>query len=655
MIARPVLLLAACLACLSQAPPAFAKLPEWAERIAAEAPDLPEGYAPTQTRVLLSDMRYAIQPDGSLKERNRVVVQALRPFSYWKFGRYGTGTTGKVTSARAWHMAPGEKAHRSYQPAVDVAVGDSFLSDQKVRIVPVRGVRRGSIIAFEFEAQDTPWFMSLDHTFAEEGPISLARFEVDVSEGWSLHSRWLRGGGNPPVITGNSHVWELRDVPFIEEEPLAPSAMDLAPMLAVQAYPGEGIAAKPATFASWTDVSLWYDKLIQGTDAVNPQIEAVSRSLAAGPDAGLLERIQSAALHVRDSVRYVAIELGIGGYVPHTAAQTLGLLYGDCKDKGTLFRSLLAVEKIASYPVLVNLTTKDTISAEIPVLGFNHFVVAVPLPPDLEIPPRFLGAVAEGGELGRLLVVDTTDDRTSIGSLSAGLAGKLALVVAGNKGHIIRLPSDASTHLVERRVRVELRANGSQLIARSSRYLGAYAADARSDYLGSAADRETLVRRRVDDIWTGAEMSNYAVEPETDDGSFMETATLQLGPPPGVRGAWELSLFPGAPDDIRRVPLARRSLPVEYGHPFIVRYEVTMKHLPHGTALPRAVLRSGQSWKVESAVRPSGDGFVATLEMTLGKPRFEKDEFAELRLFWSAVSSVAGQTISIPLGDGPGS
>jgi hypothetical protein len=383
---------------------------------------------------------------------------------------------------------------------------------------------------------------------------------------------------------------------------------------------------------------------------VTPAIQSLAAEILSENGPEFLEKVRAIGRHVRDSVRYVAVEQGIGGWQPHDAAETLDHLYGDCKDKGTLFRSLLAAAQIPSYPVLVNLTQSGTVSAEIPVLGFDHFVVAVPLPGGLAIPPTYAGAVADGGELGQLLIVDTTDDRTAVGSLSEGLAGKTAFVVAGDKGRMIVLPNDAAAHRTERRIRVEIKGNGAQLIGRASRYTGATAAGARQAHADAASDRELAVRRRVDRIWTGADVTTYAVEPEAEDGSFMETATLTLGPPLGVRDTWELPLFPGASDDIARVALAGRTEPVVYGHPLTVRYEVTLKHLPATAGLPPAITQEGDGWRVSCASRRSGDAVMATWEVSLSRTRFEAADFPELRRFWSSVSSSAGQVVSIPLG-----
>ena len=120
--------------------------------------------------------------------------------------------------------------------------------------------------------------------------------------------------------------------------------------------------------------------MARGREAVTPAIEAVARRGPSEGDPSALERMLASATMVRDRVRYVAVELGIGGFQPHAAAETLSNLYGDCKDKGTLLQSVLAAGGMTSYPLLVNLGGRMSLPAESPVWVFNHLVLAAAIP-----------------------------------------------------------------------------------------------------------------------------------------------------------------------------------------------------------------------------------------------------------------------------------
>ncbi|MFQ5700270.1 MAG: hypothetical protein ACE5HU_00310 [Acidobacteriota bacterium] len=625
----------------------FAGLPKWAEPIAKAAPPLPEGVAPYPSRVLLSEVRYQVLPDGSLRIRRRLASQALSTES----DEIGTGAFAlphrrKIKTTKAWHVPPGKRTGRkSHATPIDFSSGDVFLTDSKVRSKRIPGIKKGSLVFFEFEATEMPYFLSLTYTFFEGAPVRLARFELETPPGWQVSSVWLRQDGPDPAVNGNVRSWELRDLPAPEVEPLGPDPSQEAPMLAIHVIPPAGTSGGPAIFQDWAAFSRWYDELAKKRAEVTPQIEAAATKALAGAGEDPLEKIAATGKYVRDRVRYVAVELGIGGYRPHAASETLANLYGDCKDKETLFQSLLAVEGITTYPVLINLTEPDTVADTIPVGVFNHLVAAVRLPDGLDPPARFNPAIIDGGDLGRLLIVDTTDERTAIGSLSANLAGKRGLLVAGSHGRLITLPEDPVAHRVVRNIRSVRQADGSVSVARTSTYIGQFAAEVRASYGTSSEDRRRAVERKILQLWPGASVRDYKAEYETAEGAFVETVSLQRDTL-ALPGTKRVRLFPGAADDIDRVSLRKRKTGVDYGHTMTIRYEVTYDDLPFASLpSPRSV--QGDGWSVETAYKQGELSLEATWEVRLHRTRFDPDQFPELRKFWSAVKSAARATATL--------
>src|SRR5437899_895658 len=71
------------------------------------------------------------------------------------------------------------------------------------------------------------------------------------------------------------------------------------------------------------------------TDAVLLLSEQVTTVTDAGEIRMLYRRaykIRALAAFVQKDIRYVAIEIGIGGYQPHSAQDIFANRYGDCKD-----------------------------------------------------------------------------------------------------------------------------------------------------------------------------------------------------------------------------------------------------------------------------------------------------------------------------------
>ena len=627
-----------------------AKLPDWAQAIAERAPAVEAGVPEHRSRILLAEYRIAVQPDGRLSTRIRSATQALSVRSAHvgvDFFPFKEGT--KIKMSRAWHLPPEGKAKKSSKADwIDIIADDSFLTDAKQRIVAIEGIKRGSIVFFEFQAEEIPYALAFSSPFYYGVPTTLARMELEVPARWSVHHAWLRQPGPEPIVSGNVYRWELRDIPAVDSEPLGAHPADASPRLVVRFGPPAGTSTVAPAFSDWPSLAKWFGELAADRDDVTPEIESVARSEMAGAEDRILDKAGVAARYVRDNVRYVAKEVGIGGYQPRSAAETLSSLYGDCKDKGTLFRSMLAAEGIGSYPVLVNLTTPTTVSPEIPTLdAFNHMIVAIPVPQEAELPP--MPALREAGELGRLLFVDTTDEYISFGWLSAALEGKQALVVAGDQSRIVTLPhEDPEAHTIERRLEAEILPGGALSLERTTRYYGDPASAERYLHSQSSRDRQEAAKRELRRVWLDANPTGYSVDPEAADGAFVETlAWTSPGPLPAGSGA-RVPLFAGAGGDLPRVPLRRRESDVVYDHALTIYSETVLAGMPASATLPSSEERKTPEWEVTTDFTRDGDTVRASCRVVLSRIRFPPEEFRSLRRLYSAMGSATDASIYLP-------
>jgi uncharacterized protein DUF3857 len=639
------------LACLGAASPVLAsKLPDWADALAESAPPLPPGVPDSPTRILLSEINYTVQPDGTFHIRRRLAAQALSVSAdNVNGGFFHFDDIARVTASRAWHLPPNDYARKTHSTPVDILVGQNFLTGSKARILHVDGVKKGSLVFFEFEATERPNSLYVNTLFLDAAPVTLMRFQLDTPPDWSIRTDWLRQKGPEAVTSGNTRTWEIRDLPAPTEELLGVAPIERAPLLVVDLLPPAEAPPGPAVFSDWYAFSKWYGDMTKGKDEVTPAIRAAASQASGGTGAGLLDRIRAEGNEVRDKVRYVDVEMGIGAIQPRPAQDTLANLYGDSKDKGTLYQALLAAEGIPSYPILVHSTQRETISAEVPTWGFNHYVVGVPLPADLTVPPEFAGAVADAGDLGRLLIVDTTDEYMSIGSLSPSLAGKRALVAAGAQGRLITLPeAKPEFHLLERQIHGGLQADGSLTVERTSRLIGQPATLARIGARRSSEQRRKEVEGEIVRSWPDATSMEYSTVLETPEGAFQETLKYRR-PTLGRQGEYRaVELFPGAGTELERVPLGTRKTAVEYDFPRTVRYETVLDGIPVDATLPEPKEMKGDGWSVTTTYTHDESAIRATWELRLSRTHFEPAAFPELRKLWLAVSSTAGWLLEFP-------
>lgn len=164
---------------------------------------------------------------------------------------------------------------------------------------------------------------------------------------------------------------------------------------------------------------------------------------------------------MQENIRYVAIELGIGGWQPHAARDVFANKYGDCKDKANLLSAMLKEIGVESYHLSIN-TVRGGVGAQTPpqMYLFNHQILAIRLPDDVKSPS--LLAIYNHPALGRLLIFDPTDQMTPLGQVRGDLQSNYGLLVTPDGGGLIQVPQlPASVSGIHRNGKLSLAADGT--------------------------------------------------------------------------------------------------------------------------------------------------------------------------------------------------
>jgi tetratricopeptide (TPR) repeat protein len=158
------------------------------------------------------------------------------------------------------------------------------------------------------------------------------------------------------------------------------SAENVEPLVPPKGAPTRfkiGRLAEATDFATWADLAdlmipLYRDaSVIPASGPLHDEVEKI-RAGSTEPKA----RAQAALSLVQDRVRYVALLMGQGGYVPASAETTWSRRFGDCKAKTALLIAVLHSLGIQAEPVLVQAGLGDMIADRVPMIGlFNHVLV----------------------------------------------------------------------------------------------------------------------------------------------------------------------------------------------------------------------------------------------------------------------------------------
>lgn len=132
-----------------------------------------------------------------------------------------------------------------------------------------------------------------------------------------------------------------------------------------------------ASFADWADVSRTFvplyrtDGLIAPNSALANEVAAIQKA-----EATPIGRAQRALELVQDKIRYLAVGMDGGNYVPQTPAKTWEVRYGDCKAKTLMLLAMLHAMGIEAEPVVANVGLGDAVPERLPsAAAFNHVFV----------------------------------------------------------------------------------------------------------------------------------------------------------------------------------------------------------------------------------------------------------------------------------------
>jgi transglutaminase-like putative cysteine protease len=173
-----------------------------------------------------------------------------------------------------------------------------------------------------------------------------------------------------------------------------------------------------STFKDYGQFAETIDAMMRDRTAVTPEIQAKADEIAAGTS-DRREQARKIYEWVSTHVRYVAIEFGVGGIVPHPAAEVMQNAYGDCKDHAALLTALLKAKGIDSSIVLINATTAYVLPSVPTTSAFNHAINWLP-------------------EFG--LYADTTPGRLPFGLLPFSEYGKPVIRLGAKDGAVATIP-----------------------------------------------------------------------------------------------------------------------------------------------------------------------------------------------------------------------
>ena len=242
----------------------------------------------------------------------------------------------------------------------------------------------------------------------------------------------------------------MDNLPAIDSEPYSPPARETLPHIlwAPGKFEFHGMAGDMST---WQSLGAWIQSLRTGRQDLTPEFKA---QLHAMTDTCRTDRSKVEVIYnyLAQTTRYVSIQLGIGGWQPFPASEVCRTGFGDCKGLTNYLCTMLHEVGIPADYVVIG-SGQHHLVTEFPSQQFNHVIAQVPLPGDT------------------LWLECTASAFVPLGYMHESIAGKDALLIDDNGGHLVKLPAYTPEQNVSyNKAHVTLQDDGSAKVDVNMRY-----------------------------------------------------------------------------------------------------------------------------------------------------------------------------------------
>jgi hypothetical protein len=625
----------AVLLCATVAPVSLAdSLPDWLA--AANRVDLGQ-FGRGSAAVVVGQWRdFTVDATGKFISIERRAIRVLDRKSAEPYLR-AAGAEGKdsaVTSIQTWSIAPtGRVIQSGKKDVITTAAYAEFelFSDYKEKFVQAPGAEQGSLVGFEVVRQGRIPISGEAFALEDEIPVYQGELHVAVPSG-SL--RWFANHPDRVEIveqSATSATFRTASRPGISFEQNAPPFSSLASYVIVN-YDAHGSAA----LKSWEEAGRINHELFSPAEKPGTEITAEVDKLAAEKST-LLAKMDAVYTFVSRQIRYVAIEIGVGGFQPHAAPDVFKYKYGDCKDKATLLLTMLDHIGLRGYPALVG--TRGDIEADpkAPTLAtFDHMIVALPVPANLQSAVEDFPAYDTESHI---LWMDPTSESAPIGQLPEMDQGVYALISHPDGGDLRRIPeAPPEENGVEYDAQLRLQPDGSGVANVEAKYLGVSNARNHGYYRGrSQSEIRRMFEERIAHYVNQASFQKASITGTEDNNQqIVETFSFSGNFALASNGdSWFFQPMFLSGMAVPEVGTRPRTLPMDIGTPFSLKADYSIE-LPAGMRLenmPEENTVQSDFGRVHVDYEMKGNVLQATKTITFTLTRIPPEKYPAFRDF----------------------
>ena len=306
-----------------------------------------------------------------------------------------------------------------------------FFDDGTMTSFSYDGLKEESIINLEYTKELTDAHLSISGFFGSSYPLLNKSTTITVEDGINLSTVYFNMDSsdvNYSMERGRNETiykWQTDTVEMYESEHSSPSTKYYVPhfITRINHYTNsQGV--KVGVLESVEDLYNWYISLVNKVKCDNEEeLQKIIEEIISPEDAEL-EKVKKVFKWVQENVKYIAIEDGLGGFIPRDPDLVLNRRYGDCKDMATLIVQMLEMQGIKGHQVWIGTRSIPYEYEEIPSPAVDNHMIAAYF----------------DKESNSYIFLDATDDQIAFGYPSDFIQGKQALINVEDGYEIVEVP-----------------------------------------------------------------------------------------------------------------------------------------------------------------------------------------------------------------------
>jgi hypothetical protein len=278
-----------------------------------------------------------------------------------------------------------KKYHKSDMYDGSAAGDETMVTDERFLAVKHTIATYPQTIETEYE-EDVSSFISLDSWQIQnktEKSIQKSVYVIRVNPSVGFRYKCENMDVKPDKKSADGFdifTWRIKNLKAIKkEENVLPWKILPVILFATDAFNCYGYAGD---FSTWQSFGKWIQSLNSDVCTLSPERIAEIKKMTDSIKTDK-EKARFLYTYMQKSMRYVSIQLGIGGFKPFPATFVDQKKYGDCKALSNYMRALLkAVDINADYAIIRAGVNAKPADFSFPHNAFNHAILCIPLKND---------------------------------------------------------------------------------------------------------------------------------------------------------------------------------------------------------------------------------------------------------------------------------